>query len=91
MIQDLNGLYLLDTNHMGFSGTVGVYLLPGEDSFALIETGSGSTLETIKKSIVSLGFDLANLKAILVTHIHLDHAGAAGQLATETGATLYVH
>jgi glyoxylase-like metal-dependent hydrolase (beta-lactamase superfamily II) len=91
MIQDLNGIYLLDTNHMGFSGTVGVYLLPGEDGFALIETGPGSALTTIKEHIASLGFDLANLKAILVTHIHLDHAGAAGQLATETGATLYVH
>jgi glyoxylase-like metal-dependent hydrolase (beta-lactamase superfamily II) len=91
MIQDLNGIYLLDTNHMGFSSTAGVYVLPGADGFALIETGPGSTLETIKKSIMSLGLELANLKAILVTHIHLDHAGAAGQLVNETGATLYVH
>lgn len=76
---------------MGFSGTVGVYVLSGIDGFALIETGPGSTLETVKQAIASLGLELKNLKAILVTHIHLDHAGAAGQLAQETGATLYVH
>jgi glyoxylase-like metal-dependent hydrolase (beta-lactamase superfamily II) len=91
MIQDLDGIYLLDTNHMGFAGTVGVYVLPGDDGFALIETGPGSTLETVKKGIASLGLALTNLKAVLVTHIHLDHAGAAGQLVQETGATLYVH
>lgn len=91
MIQDLDGIYLLDTNHIGFTGTVGVYVLPGDDGFALIETGPGSTLGTIKQSIAELGLDLAKLKAILVTHIHLDHTGAAGQLASETGATLFVH
>jgi glyoxylase-like metal-dependent hydrolase (beta-lactamase superfamily II) len=91
MIQHLNGIYLLDTNHVGFTGTVGVYVLPGDNGFALIETGPGSTLSTIKQSIASLGLELAKLKAILVTHIHLDHAGAAGQLVQETGATLYVH
>jgi glyoxylase-like metal-dependent hydrolase (beta-lactamase superfamily II) len=91
MIQDLGGIYLLDTEHIGFTGTVGVYLLPGDDGFAFIETGAGSTLGTIRKKIAELGLELANLKAILVTHIHLDHAGAAGQLASETGATLYVH
>jgi glyoxylase-like metal-dependent hydrolase (beta-lactamase superfamily II) len=91
MVQHLNGIHLLDTNHVGFSGTVGVYVLPGDNGFALIETGPGSTLATIKQSIASLGLELSKLKAILVTHIHLDHAGAAGQLVQETGATLYVH
>jgi glyoxylase-like metal-dependent hydrolase (beta-lactamase superfamily II) len=91
MTQNLNGIYILDANHLGFTGTVGVFVVPGDDGFALVETGPGSTLGTIKQSIASLGLDLTNLKAVLVTHIHLDHAGAAGQLATETGATLYVH
>ncbi len=91
MIQDLSGIYLLDTNHLGFTGTVGVYVLFGDNGFALIETGPGSTLTTIKQSLATLGLGLVNLKAILVTHIHLDHAGAAGQLASETGAALYVH
>ncbi|MGL4608387.1 MAG: MBL fold metallo-hydrolase [Trueperaceae bacterium] len=84
-------IHLLDTKHMGFTATVGVFVVSSEDGFALVETGPGSTLHTIKQGIMSLGLDLANLKAILVTHIHLDHAGAAGQLSSETGASLYVH
>jgi glyoxylase-like metal-dependent hydrolase (beta-lactamase superfamily II) len=91
MTRDLDGIYLLDTNHVGFTGTVGVYLLPSDGGFALLETGAGSTLEAVKRDVAELGFDLAHLRAVLVTHIHLDHAGAAGQLVSETGATLYVH
>ena len=93
-VQDLGNVYLLDTKHMGNSGTVGVYLLPAKDGsgeFALIESGPGSTLSNLKDAIKKAGFELENLKNILVTHIHLDHAGAAGALAAETGATVYVH
>lgn len=93
-VQDFNGVYLLDTKHMGNSGTVGVYLLPAKDgsnNFALIESGPGSTLDNLKNAIFEAGFKLENLSHILVTHIHLDHAGAAGALAAETGAKVYVH
>jgi glyoxylase-like metal-dependent hydrolase (beta-lactamase superfamily II) len=90
-VQDLGGVYLLDTRHMGNEGTVGVFLLPLAEGFCLIETGPGSTLPTIKQGISEAGFKLQDLQAILLTHIHLDHAGAAGALAAETGAAVYVH
>ncbi len=93
-VQDYNGVYLLDTVHMGNSGTVGVYLLTAKDNsdnFAIIETGPESTLGNLKDAIFEAGFKLENLSHILVTHIHLDHAGAAGALAAETGAKVYVH
>ncbi len=93
-VQDLGGVLLLDTNHMGFTGTVGVYLLPagdGSKSFAIVETGPGSTTNNLKKAIYEAGFDFDNLTHILVTHIHLDHAGAAGALSAQTGAKVYVH
>jgi len=93
-VQDLGGVYLLDTKHMGNSGTVGVYLLPAKDGsgkFALIESGPGSTLNNLKEAIYEAGFKLENLENILVTHIHLDHAGAAGALAAEAAAVVYVH
>ncbi len=91
-VQDLGGVLLLDTRHLGNQGTVGSYLLPGEGGrFALIETGPGSTLPTLLLGIRRAGFDPADLDSILVTHIHLDHAGAAGDLAKESGATVYVH
>ena len=91
-VQELDGVYLLDTQHLGVAGIVGVFLLPGENgTFSLIETGPTSTLPTIKKGIAEAGFELGGLEAVLVTHIHLDHAGASGTLAQETGAKVYVH
>ena len=91
-VQDLDGLFLVDTQHMGYAGTVGVYLLPGAaGTFALIESGPGSTLETVLAGVREAGFDPAKLTNVLVTHIHLDHAGSAGTLARRYGAEVYVH
>ncbi len=84
-------IHIIDTNHLGLGKTVAVFLMAGSSGFSLIETGPGSTLPALKKGIADLGFDLSDLKNILVTHIHLDHAGAAGQLAGEAGARVYVH
>lgn len=91
-VQDLGGLYLLDTEHRGYPGTIGVYLLPGPGgTFALIESGPASTLETVLAAIQEAGFAPERLTSVLVTHIHLDHAGAAGALAQRFGAEVYVH
>ena len=92
LVQDLGGVFLLDTRHMGLSGTIGVYLLPGAaGTFALIESGPGSTLGTVLAGIREAGFAPEKLTSVLVTHIHLDHAGAAGTLAQRFGAEVYVH
>ena len=91
-VQRVGDVHLIDTGHGGLRGTVGVWLLPLDgEAFALVETGPGSTLRTVKAGIGDAGFDLRNLEAILVTHIHLDHAGAAGELTRATDAQLYVH
>lgn len=91
-VERLGDVFLLDTRHGGLGRTIGVYLLPLDgDAFALVETGPGSTLRTVTAAIGHAGFELRNLEAILVTHIHLDHAGAAGELTRTTDATLYVH
>jgi len=91
-VQDLGGVFLLDTRHMGYPGTVGVYLLPGAaGTFALVESGPGSTLETVLGGIREAGFVPEKLTSVLVTHIHLDHAGAAGTLAQRYGAEVFVH
>ena len=91
-VEDSNGVFVIDTRHMGNEGTVGVFLVPGEGrGFSLVETGPASTLEAVKAGIQEAGFELQNLESVLLTHIHLDHAGAAGALAKETGATVHVH
>jgi len=93
-IEDFGGVFVLDTKHLNLDGKVAVFLLASahkDGHFALIETGPESTLPVIKAAIKEAGFDLNKLTDILLTHIHLDHAGAAGALVKETGATVYVH
>ncbi len=62
----------------------------GKGQIALIETGPGSTLKTLQEEIRAKGFLPSDIQHVFVTHIHLDHAGAAGWFAQQ-GATVYVH
>lgn len=91
-----DGVFVLDTKHIGFTGTLATFLIPSKSNdgkFMLVESGPGSTIETIEKAIVAAGFKLSNLEAILLTHIHLDHAGATGSFLQKhnQNAHVYVH
>jgi glyoxylase-like metal-dependent hydrolase (beta-lactamase superfamily II) len=66
------------------------YLLEGKTGLILIETGPHSTLPQLKKAIEEQGFKIEDVKNVLLTHIHLDHAGAAWTFAKQ-GATIYLH
>ncbi len=91
-LQKLDDVFLIDTRHRGYQGIIGAYLLPGEaGEFALIECGPPSTLTALEDGIRAAGFDPEGLSVVLVTHIHLDHAAAAGHLAKRYGAQVYVH
>jgi glyoxylase-like metal-dependent hydrolase (beta-lactamase superfamily II) len=88
-----DGTWLID---LGFQGRIGhvvvAYLLATGDQLALIETGPTSTLPNLLAGIRAAGFDPAALTHVLVTHIHLDHAGAAGVLArANPNLTIFVH
>ena len=77
------GLWQLDLGFQGRAGVVAAYLLEGDGQVALIETGPSSCLPNLKAAIGQTGHDIADLTHALVTHIHLDHAGAAGPLARD--------
>lgn len=84
------GVLQIDTGHYGHPGTIGVFVLHlPKGGYALIETGPGSTLASVKDGLARAGLDERDLRFVLVTHIHLDHAGAAGALAQ--GGELVVH
>ena len=80
---------VIDTNMHGFRGVTGTFLVRGEKT-ALIETGPKNRVEDVLAGLASAGVD--ELDMIVVTHIHLDHAGAAGTLAERfPDARVFVH
>lgn len=86
------GLYLIDLGFQNRKEVVAAYLLVSDDELALIETGPGSTVEHLRRALKRLGFSVQDLTRILLTHIHLDHAGAAGLLARENPRVMvHVH
>jgi glyoxylase-like metal-dependent hydrolase (beta-lactamase superfamily II) len=86
------GLWQISLDFQGEEEIVGSYLLAGNDELAIIDPGPGSTLEGLLSGIRSAGFEPQKLTHILITHVHLDHAGATGSLARLVpGAKVYVH
>lgn len=83
-------IHTIDLNFQETSQTIAAYLVEGSSGLALIETGPGSTLPTLLDQLTKLGFQAADIQHVLLTHIHFDHAGAAGWWA-QNGATVYVH
>lgn len=85
-------LWLLDLDFQGAPGVVAAYLITGPFGHTLIETGPGSTIGALERAIASTGERLQDVTQLLVTHIHLDHAGAAGSLLRRLpDARLFVH
>lgn len=75
-----DGVTLLDLQFQGRPGAIGAYLLMGEGDAVLLETGPGSTRETLEVMVGKAGLSMRDISRLIVTHIHLDHAGAAGLL-----------
>ena len=80
----------LDLHFQNTPGLIASYLVESGGEYALIETGPGSTLQTLRTAIREAGVDETAIKKVFVTHIHLDHAGAAGWFA-QNGATIHCH
>jgi glyoxylase-like metal-dependent hydrolase (beta-lactamase superfamily II) len=82
-IQLDGGLWQLDLGFQGRGGVVAAYLLVSRSELALIETGPASTIEHLRRAVRAAGFPPERITRVLVTHIHLDHSGAAGVLARD--------
>lgn len=83
-------IYTIDLNFMGIPGTIASYLVPHAHGAVLVESGPGSTLPALISGLKTFGFSPADVTDVLLTHIHLDHAGASGWLARQ-GARIHVH
>ena len=85
------GIRQLDTLLGGMDQLTAGFLVDGPMP-ALIETGSQSSVPAVHAALAALGLGPADLRWIIVTHIHLDHAGAVGDLARDfPSATIVVH
>ncbi len=80
----------LDLNFQGRPHAIASYLIRHGDAVVLIESGPGSTLSALQAGLAQEGLSASDVTHVLLTHIHLDHAGAAGWLAKQ-GAEVYVH
>jgi glyoxylase-like metal-dependent hydrolase (beta-lactamase superfamily II) len=83
-------IYTLDLDFQGIPQAIAAYLVRGPGGVVLVETGPYSTLPALQAHLQDHGLAPGDLAAAIVTHIHLDHAGAAGWL-TQQGVPLYVH
>jgi glyoxylase-like metal-dependent hydrolase (beta-lactamase superfamily II) len=72
------------------AGSIAVYLIPHKEGAILVESGPGSTKSNLLAGLAEHGFRPEQVTDVLLTHIHLDHAGAAGWLAHQ-GARVHVH
>jgi glyoxylase-like metal-dependent hydrolase (beta-lactamase superfamily II) len=86
-----DGVLEIDTLLGGWERVTAGYLVEGPEP-VLIETGSQTSVPALVAALHDLGVDAADLAGIAVTHIHLDHAGGAGDVARAfPNATVYVH
>jgi glyoxylase-like metal-dependent hydrolase (beta-lactamase superfamily II) len=80
----------LDLNFQGRPQAIAAYLIRSGDAVILVESGPGSTRAGLEAGLAQEGLSPRDVTHLLLTHIHLDHAGAAGWLARQ-GVEVYVH
>jgi glyoxylase-like metal-dependent hydrolase (beta-lactamase superfamily II) len=78
----------IDLLHQGAERVIGSYLLETPEGPALFDCGPSSCLDRLKEGLRERGLQLTDLRHLLLSHIHLDHAGAAGVLVREHPALL---
>ena len=86
-----SGITMIDTLLGGQEGITAAYLVSGTNP-ALVETGAQTSVPTLKAALESHGVAAGDLAWIVLTHIHLDHAGGVGDMAAAfPKATIVVH
>jgi glyoxylase-like metal-dependent hydrolase (beta-lactamase superfamily II) len=75
----------IDLHHQGVEQVVGVYVLETDDGPALFDSGPATAFERLREQV-----DLHEVRHLLLSHIHLDHAGAAGLIVREN-SKIQVH
>lgn len=86
------GLTAIDLQFQRQHGVIAAYLLEDAGDYALVEVGPASTLDALLTGLDAAGVNPEAVSKLIVTHIHLDHAGAAGSLVRDfPHLRVYVH
>ncbi|HEY7289509.1 MAG TPA: MBL fold metallo-hydrolase [Vicinamibacterales bacterium] len=87
-----SGIAYTDLHFQDVEHIIATAVLHGADGIALIDPGPSSALPHLKAALAEAGVSVRDIRALLLTHIHLDHAGASGSLVAENPAIrVYVH
>jgi glyoxylase-like metal-dependent hydrolase (beta-lactamase superfamily II) len=90
--RDATRYTLIDLEHMGRPQSVAACVLETSAGALVVDPGPTATLGALEAGLSRIGSGLGDLSGILLTHIHLDHAGAAGTLARgNPRLRVYVH
>ena len=82
----------IDLQFLGSPKVIATALLTGSDGVTLIDPGPTSCLPALEAGLRERGLSLRDVRSVLLTHIHLDHAGVAGTIAERVpAARVYVH
>jgi len=86
------GISYIDVQFLGVPNIIATAVLHGPGGVALVDPGPSSTLPTLRAELERGGIQMPDVRALVLTHIHLDHAGAAGTLVREQPhLRVYVH
>ncbi len=92
MITLASGLSYVDVTFLGVPRVIATAVLHGTAGVALVDPGPSSTLPHLHAALARAGIGAGDVTALLLTHIHLDHAGATGTLVHENPKLrVYVH
>jgi glyoxylase-like metal-dependent hydrolase (beta-lactamase superfamily II) len=83
-------IQVIDLHFQNYPQTIASFLIESDEGPIILETGPHSTLPMLEKGLRQRGYQLEDVKHVFLTHIHLDHAGAAWAFAKH-GAMVYVH
>lgn len=83
-------IHTLDLHFQGIPHAIASYAIPHAQGVALIDCGPGSTIPALQTALERIDLNIGDVTDVLLTHIHLDHGGAAGWFA-QHGARVYVH
>jgi glyoxylase-like metal-dependent hydrolase (beta-lactamase superfamily II) len=87
-----SGIDYVDLHFLGLPEIIATAIIQGPSGVALIDPGPSTTLNNLRAALQRKGIGIEDVRQLLLTHIHLDHAGATGMLVRENPAIeVFVH